>query len=261
MKISFFILALLIVSFVGAQIPVDRFSKSLASRKYSNYSQDFKKALKQDSLIDYGNYESKQLIKDYKLLYCEIYNRYPLDGDKHTLKLIRKGDKIIFCSFSFTEVQRIGEKRNFINHIIESYTDSILYEKFKRDFYKLYGADLSESDLWKFKSVGQFGGLRITLGNFLQYDQMISFVESNERDSLLNWVRSISIENQMFGLWGFNILLEKGKDFSDQERKFIKVALARKGYGMVAVGSCFFEKLTIIKFLKRYELLKILEQR
>ncbi len=261
MKIPFFILALLTICFSEAQIPVDRFSKSLASRKYSNYSQDFKKALKQDSLIDYGNYESKQLIKDYKLLYCEIYNRHPLDGHTHTLKLIRKGDKIIFCNFSFTEVQRDGEKRNFINHVIESYTDSVLYEKFKRDFYELYETDLSESDLWKFKSVGQFGGLRITPGNFPQYDQMISFVKLNERDSLLKWVRSINIENQMFGLWGFNILLEKGKDLSDQERKFIKVALARKGYGMVAVGGCFFDELTIKEFLKRYELLKILELR
>ncbi len=254
MKITVFILTLFFSYSLKSQIPVEAFTDALKSKQYSTFEKAFKKALKKDSLIDYGNSLSREIFENYKEVYYDIYDKYPLVGNNHTLKMILKGNKIIYYHFSFVNVERQGEKRIFTTVPIDTFINVSRYNALKTEFRKVYEADLNETDLWRFKIVGQFCGLRITLENIKDYDEMNSLVNANKRDSLLQWLQSANLEKQMFGLWGYNILMQKRMTLSTLELKLIKVVMTKKAKGNVCGGGCDVYYLNPREFAKRYNL-------
>ena len=259
MKIIALILTLFFSSSLKSQIPIKAFIDALKSKKYSTFENAFKKALKKDSLIDYGNSLSREIFQDYKEVYYEVFDKYPLVGNTHSLKMIVKGNKIIYYHFSFVNVERKGEKRIFTIVPIDTFIDITKYNTFKSEYRNEYEADLYETDLWKFKIVGQFCGLRITLDNIKDYDDMISLVNSNKRDSLLQWLQSANLEKQMFGLWGYNLLMKKQTTPSILELKLIATILAKKAKGEVCGGGCDVYYLNPKEFATRYHLNEILD--
>jgi hypothetical protein len=254
MKITVLILSLFFSNSLKSQIPVEAFTDALKSKLYSTFEKAFKKALKKDSLIDYGNTLSREIFEDYKEIYYDIFDKYPLIGNNHTLKMVVKGDKIIYYHFSFVNVERQGEKRIFTIVPIDTFVDVLKYNTFKADFRKLYEADLNETDLWRFKIVGKFCGLRITIKNIQDYDDMDKFINANQRDSLLAWLQSANLEKQMFGLWGYNILMQKQRTLSTLELKLIRAVMTKKAKGNVCGGGCDAYYLTPKEFVKRYNL-------
>jgi hypothetical protein len=254
MKITVLILTLFLSYSLKSQIPVEAFTDALKTKQYSIFEKVFKKALKEDKLIDYSNSLSREIFEDYKEVYYDIFDKYPLEGNNHSLKIIVKGNKIIYYHFSFVNVERQAEKRIFTTVPIDTFIDVSKYNALKTEFRKVYEADLNETDLWTFKIVGQFCGLRITLENIKDYDEMNSLVNSNKRDSLLKWLQSANLEKQMFGLWGYNILIQKQMTLSTLELKLIKVVMTKKAKGNVCGGGCEVYHLTPKEFMKRYNL-------
>jgi len=252
-KIIVLILTLFFSQSLKSQIPVEAFTDALKSKKFSAFKKVFKKALQKDGLIEHGNSISREIFEDYKEVYYDVYARYPVPGNTYTVKMIVKGNKMIYYHFSFVNMEKQGEKRIFTTVPVDTFTDVSAYNTFKANFRKVYEADLKETDLWMFKAVGQVCGF-MHIKNLQDYDDMEYFINANKRDSLLALLESANLEKQMFGLWGYNILLQKQGKLSTLESRLIRTIMAKKAKGMVCTGGCDMYADTPKGFAKRYKL-------
>lgn len=241
-----------------SQIPIEAFVQALQSKQYATFKKTFQKALLKDSLIDYGNSLSRQIFDDYQEVWYEIFDNH-LIGNTHSLKMIVKGNSIIYYHFSFVNIERQGEKRIFTTVPIDTFTDIARYSRFKASFRKVYQADLNETDLWVYSIVNAFCGLRTTQGNIKECDEMIALVDANKKDSLLQWLQSANLEKQMLGLLGYNELLKKKANLSNTELKLIKTILRKKAKAHVrgCAYCCFVDYLTPKEFVKSYHLTEL----
>lgn len=254
MKTILFILSLFLTNALKSQIPVEAFAHALQSKRYSTFQKAFYKASKKDNLIDYGNTLSREIVENYKEVYYELFDKYPLEGNTHHLKMIVKGNEIIYYHFSFVKVEIQGKKRDFTTVPIDTFTHLAKYNAFKAAFRSVYEVDLKEMDLWKYNIERLFCGIGRSTGNLKDYDLMASLIRHNKRDSLLSLLQSANLEKQLFGLWGYHLLIQKQVTLSALELRLIKTIVAKKAKAYVWGYGCEVDYITPKEFIKRYNL-------
>jgi hypothetical protein len=254
MKTIIFILSLFLTNALKSQIPVEAFTDALQSKQYASFEKTFHKASEKDSLIDLGNTLSRVIVGNYKEVYYQLFDKYPLEGNTHYLKMIVKGNDIIYYHFSFVNVERQGKNNIFTTVPIDTFINLSKFNAFKSSFKSVYEADLKETDLWRFHIVRQSYGLRSKTENLTDYDKITELVNNNQRDSLLLWLQSANVEKQLYGLWGYHLLIQKQVTPSPLELRLIKTIIAKKTKVYVWGYGCEIEYITPREFVKRYNL-------
>lgn len=168
-----------------------------------------------------------------------LFNKNISNVYTYRVTLITTDTKIVCYEFSEKKYKKIGDELIEYYDPITKYTDEILYDSLKKSFKDVFKADFNENELFLTDIVygedcGIFGS------NPKAREKVNTWVVFNNKEELLNWLKSTNTEKQIYAVDGLFQLRQKGTTFTEEELKIINSILNKKGTIQTCSGCLYF---------------------
>lgn len=226
----------------------DELSSYFKDMSYSTLQETIRKEklLFKDSLIppSEGNMPKKEIIDGYMVKIIKHFKKnLKLQTEDSTIseykiKIIHKENKIAF--YELYKTKNIRENDNWVGQdsFISKKTNTKLFNDLLKKYKNTYGTKLNTNELFDVnyiygKSCG-FSGL-----NPKYRTEMNQIIETENKDKLLDWLKSPVVELQLYAIEAIYKMENVGFTFSPDVYDFVKLVEKKNGYANVCSG-CFY---------------------
>ncbi|RBA29315.1 hypothetical protein [Flavobacterium tibetense] len=231
----------------------------LSNKDFTELENCIKKLTVQDEIRGRWIY-LRELSPDFKEGIFEYYQHIYKDGKKSDsyevfqIKLITAENDIIHYEFSEQKNKKVKSdwsdsyiwKPYYV--LIERFKNEKKLNNLKTTFKNNFQAELNEKELFlKDYTYGENCGVGAM--NSKERIELNDFVVKNNKNSILNWLKSTNSEKQLYAVEGILKLIKSGSQFSKQELDLFRKVTDKKGTIKVCHG-CIYSTQEVSEIIK-----------
>lgn len=216
--------------------------EALKNKAFTTFQAFKKNYPEQHKGVRFGDPCNRQLTPDFYERIYEIELSVPDEKDPRISSLYTFSIFMIASDQTIISYELFEHKNKKVEEHWEEYLESLetfkndsLYTTFQQSFQNTFHAELNESDLFVTDFVfgsrcGYTGGR--TKGT-TEIDRMLA---ANDKEALLQWLRSPNTEKQLYAVQGLLQLEKKGTPLTEEERQIITFIKHKKGMAYACSG-------------------------
>ena len=184
--------------------------------------------------------------------YLKVRGIQKSDDHKYRVKLIRKNQgEICYYQIAKLKYNNPKNKKDAIETIKKKDSTALL-NRLKSSFVQVYQVKLNFEEL--FRNDIMYGHLCGTAGNRLPYSFKVhQLIEKRDTTTLFKWLRSATIEVQLFAIYGIWCLKKEKMKFDGSVFQLIDQIADKAGFARVCIGGYVNEPIKlIIKRIKKW---------
>jgi len=192
--------------------------------------QEFDIILQRELLLDFWEYLIN--LRAFRIINEETKEHYI---HNYKLKFLATNNRVFY--YNVYEIVYNGNNSNIIP--LDSNRNEEIYNQFKSSYFKSYGLDLDEKELFLPIIYGEscgIGGIKPAYRKLLD-----SIVINKDLETLQLWLTSANTEKQIYALKGIKLLSKVGFKPNKKQEQIIDIIKNKEGYVYTCSGCIYFK--------------------